>query len=135
MLAELCKAIIVQYNLITYDGGLLKDTAPIYFGTAPDGKAYPFTTFWFLLSNINFTTCSDLNNIPLQFSIFNNTKSPDTVLLLLDALVDGYNDVVLASLDGTQVRVDPVGTRVIQRENEGGHQGIAEFKYLVEKTR
>lgn len=135
MYAEVCKAIVRQYNLITYDGGLLKDTAPIYFGIAPEEHPYPFTNFWFLPSNVDFTFCTDLHGIPIQFSIFDNINTPAQVLLISDAIYDGFNDVLLTDLDGSQVRVDPLSVQVIQQEDQSGHMGIVNFKYIVQKIR
>jgi hypothetical protein len=135
MIAELVASIISKYNTVAYDGGLLKNTAPIYFGTAPDSHAYPFTSFYLPDTRMDFSTCSDFFDFLLQFNVYDNGKSPANVLLIQDAIYEGFNNAVLSGLDGTELRLEPISFNSNQLEDEEGHMGVVQMKCVVEKVR
>jgi hypothetical protein len=135
MIAELVAALVAKYNEVAYDGGDLKDTAPIYFGTAPDKAPYPFTSLFLPDARFDFSFCSDFGDFLIQFSVFDNGKSPANVLLIQDAVYEGFNNTPLAGLDGTQLRLEPVSVNTRQNEDEDGHIGVIQFKLVIEKVR
>jgi hypothetical protein len=135
MIAELVASLVAKYNEVAYDGGDLKDTAPIYFGTAPDKSPYPFTSLYLPDTKFDFTFCSDLADFLIQFSVYDNGKSPANVLLIQDAVYEGFNNVALAGLDGTQLTLEPVSVNTRQNEDEDGHVGVVIFKAVIEKVR
>ena len=135
MLAEIIKGIVTQYNTLQYNGSDLSDTAPIYFGTAPDGKPYPFTSFYLVDTQVDFDTCNDYYDSVIQFSVFDNSKSPENVLLIGDAINDGFNNASLSGLDGIQLRMEPISQTVQQLEDAAGHVCILNYKLVIEKAR
>jgi len=135
MIAQLIASIISEYATVTYDGGLLADTAAIYFGTAPDRKSYPFTSVYLPDTQMDFSFCSDFFDFLVQFNVYDRGKSPANVLLIQDAIYEGFNNTALTGLDGTQLRLAPISFNCVQSEDEDGHIGVCQFKCVVEKVR
>jgi len=136
MLLELCEAIQSKYDTLSYGSGLLKDTAPLWFGVAKDGESYPFVSYYIIDGRISsFTTCSDSFDYLVQFSVFDKGKTPINAIKISDAIVKGFNSASLSGLEGDLVNLQPLGQSILEEENNNGHVGIVEFGVFIENQR
>jgi hypothetical protein len=84
------------YNKYSGDtAGLKAAITGLYLTEAPQGTAYPYVVYH-LISNVpNWTFTEDMENILIQFSIFDNNSSATTILSIFEKLKTLYDWCVL----------------------------------------
>jgi len=135
MFSEFTKAIKAKYDTITYNSGLLKNTAVLYFGTAPDDATYPFTNFNIRATRGIGDSCNDMYDFLIQFSVFDNSKSPQNVLEIGDAINTAYNNTSLTGLDGDLLIIRPFSAEITERLEEEGHACNITYYAKIEKAK
>jgi hypothetical protein len=97
---------------------------------APAETTFPFITYAFISSAVEWTMASDFDMPLVQFSVWDNQGSPLRAMGgrdLLDAL---YSDQLLTITGSKTIRADKIGQSML-RDPDEGWQLISEFRYMI----
>ena len=135
MLYVISKAIVTQYNTLTYGGSPISDTAKLYDGQSSDTKAYPFSQYNLLDTTFDFDFCNNIPSELFQITIFDNQPSSARVMNVADTIYEGFQNATL-TVDGyTFIAIYPVSLNRIQVPDDDGWQVTIGFSMEIQKAR
>jgi hypothetical protein len=140
MIKELSAGIMNRWDALSYNAAPLVNVCPL---TASVGlsvlssteNGYPFAVYQIINDNVDFSTCSDIHSMALQFNVYDNVPTLDRILGITDAILNGYNMCDLGLTDNL-MKIEP--TNIISPRFMGtqyGWQTTVEFRVQVEKYR
>jgi hypothetical protein len=140
MIKELSAGIMGRWNALSYNAAPLVNTCKLTASVGinvltSEENGYPFAVYQIIGDNVDFTTCSDIHTMVLQFNVYDNLSTLERILGITDAILNGYNMCNLGLTDNL-IKIEPMN--LISPRFMGmqyGWQTTIEFRVQVEKTR
>jgi hypothetical protein len=106
----------------------------LYNTIAPQGQPMPFCVFSMVSGVHDWTFTEDMEDVVIQFSLFESSQSPGTICDNYNKLIALYDNCALSVSSYTHILMHRQNQQLLRDEEDGVWHYVVEYRIIIEKA-